>query len=82
MAKEIYDSELGRPWLSYIPAIAAVGGGLLMLAGKLQMGERFMSDGSLMMIALACYILAALFQITNLYALLKWPERSDYGEQL
>ncbi|MBX3243047.1 MAG: cytochrome c biogenesis protein CcsA [Acidobacteria bacterium] len=68
MAKEIYDSELGRPWLSYIPAIAAVGGGLLMLAGKLQMGERFMSDGSLMMIALACYILAALFQITNLYA--------------
>ena len=27
-----------------------------------------MSDGSLMMIALACYLLAALFQLTNLYA--------------
>ena len=39
-----------------------------MLFGKLQMGERFMTDGSLMMLALACYILAALFQITNLYA--------------
>ena len=30
--------------------------------------QKFISDGALMMIALACYIFAALFQLTNLYA--------------
>jgi len=34
----------------------------------MQLGERFMSDGALMMLALAAYIFAALFQLTNLYA--------------
>ena len=34
----------------------------------LQIGETFISDTALMMLALACYILAALFQLTNLYA--------------
>lgn len=69
MAKEIYDSEIGRSsFTSYLPAILAIGGGLLMLIGRIQIGQGFMSDGSLMMIALACYLLAALFQLTNLYA--------------
>ncbi len=69
MAKEIYDAEIGRSNLiSYLPAIFAVGGSLVMVALRIQMDERFISDGSLMMIALACYILAALFQLTNLYA--------------
>lgn len=39
-----------------------------MLALRIQVGQSFISDGALMMIALACYILAALFQLTNLYA--------------
>lgn len=68
MAKEIYDSEIGRGWSSYAPAAIAIVGALLMLALRLQLGDRFISDGALMMLALACYIFAALFHLTNLYA--------------
>ena len=68
MAKEIYDSEIGRGWRTYLPAIIAVAGAFLMLGLRLQFGERFINDGALMMLALACYILAALFHLTNLYA--------------
>jgi cytochrome c-type biogenesis protein CcsB len=68
MAKEIYDSEIGRGWSSYVPAIAAIVGAFLMLGLRLQFGEAFITDGALMMLALACYIFAALFQLTNLYA--------------
>ncbi len=53
---------------SYLPAVLAIGGAFLMLALRLQTGGNFISDGALMMIALACYIFAALFQLTNLYA--------------
>ncbi|HUR99464.1 MAG TPA: cytochrome c biogenesis protein CcsA [Pyrinomonadaceae bacterium] len=68
MAKEIYDSEIGRGWKTYIPAALAIVGAFLMLGLRLQIGERFISDGALMMLALACYIFAALFHLTNLYA--------------
>lgn len=68
MAKEIYDSEIGRGWTSYVPAMVAVGGAFVVLALRLTIGERFISDGALMMLALASYIFAALFQLTNLYA--------------
>lgn len=54
--------------ISYLPAILAVGGSLLMLFGRLRSGDGFISDGALMMIALAAYIFAALFHLTNLYA--------------
>src|ERR1043166_4078876 len=53
---------------SFAPAILAVVGAFLMLGLRLQIGERFISDAALMMLALACYIFAALFQLTNLYA--------------
>lgn len=68
MAKEIYDSEIGRGWQSYFPAAFAIVGAFLMLGLRLQLGDRFINDGALMMIALACYIFAALFHLTNLYA--------------
>lgn len=55
-------------FVSYLPAILAIGGAFLMLGLRLQVGTGFISDGAMMMIALACYILAALFQLTNLYA--------------
>lgn len=63
-------SETKSPvaWKAYLPAILAVGGAFLMLALRLQIGAKFIADESLMMIALACYIFAALFQLTNLYA--------------
>ncbi|MGQ0543633.1 MAG: cytochrome c biogenesis protein CcsA [Blastocatellia bacterium] len=68
MAKEIVDSEIGYGWRSYAPAILAIAGAFVMLGFRLQIGPGFISDGALMMLALACYILAALFQLTNLYA--------------
>src|SRR5215203_277766 len=68
MAKEIYDSEIGLGWKTYLPAGLAILGAFAMLGLRLQLGERFISDGALMMLALACYIFAALFQLTNLYA--------------
>src|SRR5215213_1432889 len=55
-------------WKSYLPAILALAGAFLMLGLRLQIGSGFISDTALMMLALACYILAALFQLTNLYA--------------
>ncbi len=39
-----------------------------MLGLRLSIGTKFIADESLMMIALACYLLGALFQLTNLYA--------------
>ena len=68
MAKEIYDSEIGRGWKSYLPGIAAIAGAFVMLGLRLQFGDNFVDDGALMMLALACYIFAALFHLTNLYA--------------
>lgn len=39
-----------------------------MLFGRMQMGDRFITDTALMMLALACYLLAGLFELTNIYA--------------
>ncbi len=55
-------------WKSYLPTILVIGGALIMLGIRLQIGTSFIADGALMMLALAGYILAALFLLTNLYA--------------
>ncbi len=55
-------------WKSWLPGIFVIGGSLLMVPLRMQIGPSFVSDGGLMMLALACYILAALFLLTNLYA--------------
>jgi len=62
------DRKTRSSWYSYLPAIFVVTGALLMLLLRLQIGASFISDGALMMLALASYILAGLFQLTNLYA--------------
>lgn len=49
-----------------------------MLALRLQVGSSFISDTALMMLALACYILAALFQLTDLYAPSGMAEKIGY----
>ncbi len=55
--------------LSYLPAILSVVGALLMVWLRIQAGgDHFISDGALMMLALACYLTAATFHLTNLYA--------------
>src|SRR4051794_27501618 len=68
-ANDIREAKTGSSRTNYLPAILAIAGSLLMFFLRLEMGgQRFIADESLMMIALACYILAALFQLTNLYA--------------
>jgi cytochrome c-type biogenesis protein CcsB len=67
-ADQIVADKPRSAWSSYTPAILAIAGAFGMLALRLQFGDRFVSDGALMMLALACYIFAALFQLTNLYA--------------
>ncbi len=68
IGKEVSESKPSAAWKAYLPAIFAIGGAFLMLALRIGIGSKFIADESLMMIALACYILAALFQLTNLYA--------------
>src|SRR5215207_7736980 len=68
--EEIYTAEAVRPssWTSYLPAILAIAGAFATLLLRIEIGQGFVTDGALMMLALACYIFAALFQLTNLYA--------------
>lgn len=68
MVSEIYEKEVNRGWRTYIPAIAAVIGAFIVLLLRIQVGSEFISDGALMMLALAAYLFAALFHLTNLYA--------------
>ncbi len=67
-ANEITGTERKAFAIQHLPSILAIGGSFLMLFARLQTGANFISDGALMMLALACYIFAALFQLTNLYA--------------
>ena len=67
-----------RGLLSYLPAIFAVVGAFVMLGMRVQIGQGFISDGALMMLALACYILAAVFQLTNLYAPSSMSEKISF----
>src|SRR3982750_1299061 len=61
--------EIKRSWFGYLPAIIALLGSLLLIASRWQMGgSHFISDGALMMLALACYLTAATFYLMNLYA--------------
>jgi cytochrome c-type biogenesis protein CcsB len=61
--------ELKKSWLGYVPAMLAVGGSILVVALRWQMGgSHFISDGALMMLGLACYLTAATFYLMNLYA--------------
>ena len=62
------DESTSTGWTSYLPVIFVFVGAFSMLALRLQIGSSFISDGALMMLALASYIIAALFQLTNLYA--------------
>ena len=66
---EELDRLENRPaWTSYLPAIMVIVGSFAMLGLRIGLGDRMISDGALMMLALASYILAAVFYLTNLYA--------------
>ncbi|MEZ5427074.1 MAG: cytochrome c biogenesis protein CcsA [Pyrinomonadaceae bacterium] len=62
--------EKAGSWRSYIPAGLAIGGSLLLLVWRINSAgsAHFISDGALMMLALAAYLTAAVFYLTDLYA--------------
>jgi cytochrome c-type biogenesis protein CcsB len=63
-------------WRSYLPAILAVAAAFAVLLLRINStGANFISDGALMMLALAAYLVAAVFYLTNLYAPSTWAER-------
>ncbi len=54
---------------SYLPVGLAIFGSIVLLTVRIFAGgAHFISDGALMMLALACYLTAAVFYLTNLYA--------------
>jgi len=64
-------------WRSFVPFAIAIFGSITLLLLRINVGgASFISDGALMMIALACYLTAAVFYLTNLYA------PSNYAEKL
>src|SRR5215217_6205338 len=62
--------EINAPsFASFAPAALALGGAVGLTVLRFYAGGRgFISDGALMMLALACYLLAAVFHLTDLYA--------------
>jgi ABC-type transport system involved in cytochrome c biogenesis permease subunit len=65
---------------SYLPAaIALLGAGALTLLRMKAGPEHFSSDGALMMMALAAYLIAAVFYLMNLYAPSSLFERIGLG---
>jgi len=74
-AKTDASNELSTLW-SYGPAAFAIFGLLALVALRINMGgERFITDGALMMLALASYLIAAVFYLTNLYAPFRFAEK-------
>jgi ABC-type transport system involved in cytochrome c biogenesis permease subunit len=65
---------------SYLPAaIALLGAGALTLLRMKAGPEHFSTDGALMMLALAAYLVAAVFYLTNLYAPSRLFEKIGLG---
>ncbi len=63
-------------WMTYIPAALAIGGSFALLLIRVNVGgQHFISDGALMMLALASYLIAAVFHLTNLYAPFRFAEK-------
>ncbi len=76
--EELDRLENRTTWKSYLPVALVIVGSLGMLALRLQIGTGFMTDGALMMLALASYIFAAVFLLMNLYAPSRMAEKIGY----
>ncbi|MEP6900442.1 MAG: cytochrome c biogenesis protein CcsA [Actinomycetota bacterium] len=64
-----HEEEISPSVKSFIPFGLAVFGSIAFLILRIYAGgEHFISDGALMMLALACYLTAAVFYLTNVYA--------------
>ncbi len=61
---------------AYLPALLPIIGAILLTVWCMQVGSnRFISDGALIMMALAAYLSAAIFYLTNIYAPSSTAER-------
>jgi len=70
------DAGVTLSWRKSLPFIFAISGSLLLAAGRINFGgERFISDGACMILALASYLIAAVFYLTNLYAPFRFAEQ-------
>jgi ABC-type transport system involved in cytochrome c biogenesis permease subunit len=60
---------------TYLPAVGATVAAVVLVLARLAFGgENFISDGALMMLALAAYLIAAVFYLTNFYAPFRFAE--------
>lgn len=76
MAGEKEEQRGMSSWLSLLPAALAIVGSIALVLMRISFGgERFISDGALMMLALASYLIAAVFYLTNFYAPFPLAER-------
>ncbi len=72
--------KLKSSFVSYTPAILAVVGAVLLCLARIQgKGSFIPNDGALMMLALASYLIAAVFYLVNLYAPSSLFERIGLG---
>lgn len=64
-------------WRTYVPFALAITGALILTAARINFGgQHFISDGAAMMLALASYLIAAVFYLTNLYAPFRFAEKA------
>lgn len=60
---------------SFVPFMIAILCSVILLLARIALGgDRFISDGALMMLALASYLIAAVFFLTNFYAPFRFAE--------
>ncbi|MEP6849934.1 MAG: cytochrome c biogenesis protein CcsA, partial [Acidobacteriota bacterium] len=66
----------GTPWSSYIPFTLAILGSFTLLLIRVNIGGgHFITDGALMILALASYLIAAVFYLLNFYAPFRFAEQ-------
>ena len=60
---------------TYVPFALSIVGSLILVAARINLGgAAFISDGALMMLSLAAYLIAAVFYLTNFYAPFRFAE--------
>jgi cytochrome c-type biogenesis protein CcsB len=70
IGSESTDAETLDPkWISYLPFLLAILASFVLVGLRLTFGgSNFISDGAAMMLAIASYLIAAVFYLTNFYA--------------
>jgi ABC-type transport system involved in cytochrome c biogenesis permease subunit len=76
IASDQEETQAESSWRTFVPFVLAIGGSLLFVLFRINFGgAHIMSDSAAMMLALASYLFAAVFFLTNLYAPFRFAER-------